>query len=304
MRNCQKVRLLPSASWSHEPDRIEVGQDGTVHAKQVDNLKNDKFQVFVAMEKDMDAAAAKGDLGSLRTHTLEFVETDIDRYGRQCQIPVELGYASSIHKSQGSTEPLIHACIENIWAHGMTYVVTSRTRLEENLCCIGVPPQDLAENVATTVWDARQRLRNALEVWKTLNEEDRDAFLEHEHVLACPFCAGKSPHEKLLHDVLHDKQCFAEFRLADGTRALMESEIERLNPSAGLQKMLAITGNFKEDRSSKDKGYMKHNEIQSRRAFADRMKNLVQSRRTKKQKEWLTLLQILRPDELAWETYK
>jgi len=82
MRNCQKVRLLPSASWSHEPDRIEVGQDGTVHAKQVDSLKNDKFQVFVAMEKDMDAAAAKGDLGSLRTHTLEFVETDIDRYGR------------------------------------------------------------------------------------------------------------------------------------------------------------------------------------------------------------------------------
>ena len=100
LANGQKVRLLPSASWSHEPDRIEVGQDGTVHAKQVDNLKNDKFQVFVAMEKDMDAAAAKGDLGSLRTHTLELVETDIDRYGRQCQIPVELGYASSIHKSQ------------------------------------------------------------------------------------------------------------------------------------------------------------------------------------------------------------
>ena len=148
------------------------------------------------------------------------------------------------------TAPLIHACLENIWAHGMTYVVTFRTRLEENLCCIGVPPQDLAENVATAVWDARQELCTALEVWKTLNEEDRDAFLENEHVLACPFCAGKSAHEKLLHDVLHNKQCFAEFRITEGTRALMESEIQRLIPSAGLVKMLAITRNFKEDRST------------------------------------------------------
>ena len=45
--------------------------------------------------------------------------------------------------------------IHRAWAHDMTCVVTSRTRLEEDLRCVGVS-QDLTEEVAKAVWDARQ----------------------------------------------------------------------------------------------------------------------------------------------------
>ena len=230
--NGQKMCLLPSASWSHVPEQIQRGRDGTVHAKQIHHLSNDKFEVFVAKEKDLQEAVKEGDLGALKTYSLHFVETDVDRYGRQCQIPVELGYASSIHKSQGSTELRIWACLENIWAHGMAYVVTSRTRLEEDLRCIGVPPRDVAEEVAKVVWDAREDVSTALQVWNSMDDDAKQVFLQTENGVQCTFCNDESVNEQELHNVLHDRQQFPDFGHADGVKR-SELEIQRLNPSVG-----------------------------------------------------------------------
>ena len=304
LANGQKMRLLPSASWSHEPERLERGRDGTARAKDVHHLSNDKFQVFVAKEKDMEDASKHSNLGALRTYTLQFVETDVERYGRQCQIPVELGYASSIHKSQGATEPRIWACLENIWAHGMAYVVTSRTRFEEELRCIGVPPRDLAADVAKAVWDAREEVTTAIDVWKYLADDVRQEFQGKVHSIPCQFCACRSQREQVLHTVLHDRRRFDDFRNAGNVLSLLEQESERLDPGIGVTKMLGITQNFKKKDADDMKTSRQDRNLKSRRIFAERMSSIVPCKRGKRPREWLPLLQILRPDVLAWETYK
>lgn len=66
-------------------------------------------------------------------------------------IPVRLAYAITAHKGQGLTIPVVHALLEGLFAHGQVYVQTSRTPLEQHFHCVGVPPQDIFEDVLTNI---------------------------------------------------------------------------------------------------------------------------------------------------------
>jgi len=65
-------------------------------------------------------------------HIWEIEENDV-RYGKLIQIPLRLGYAFSIHKSQGCTIDMMTVDLSSIFDYGMGYVALSRVRDIESL---------------------------------------------------------------------------------------------------------------------------------------------------------------------------
>ena len=65
-------------------------------------------------------------------HIWEIEENDV-RYGKLIQIPLRLGYAFSIHKSQGCTIDMMTVDLSSIFDYGMGYVALSRVRDLESL---------------------------------------------------------------------------------------------------------------------------------------------------------------------------
>ena len=65
-------------------------------------------------------------------HIWEIEENDV-RYGKLIQIPLRLGYAFSIHKSQGCTIDMMRVDLSSIFDYGMGYVALSRVRDLESL---------------------------------------------------------------------------------------------------------------------------------------------------------------------------
>ena len=70
-------------------------------------------------------------------HEWEIEESDIN-YGKIIQIPLRLGYAFSIHKSQGCTLDMVRLDLRNIFDYGMGYVALSRVCDLSSLSIIGI----------------------------------------------------------------------------------------------------------------------------------------------------------------------
>ena len=212
LANGQPVRTLPSSSWNQTPTALSRGADGSVHARTADKLKHGMFQLYFVKANDLSGREGRSALDDVPTYTATWQKIETEAHGSMWQVPVELGCASTIHKSQGSTEPLIYACLENTWAHGLAYVITSRTPLEENMQCIGVPPRDLARDIASAVWDARKDVSVAQSTWCTLSEQEKQNIWSpensHDENHRCEFCKARPVQEQILHKVLHDKLRF------------------------------------------------------------------------------------------------
>ena len=74
----------------------------------------------------------------------------------QPQVPIGPGYAQSMHKMQSQTVPppnRVQGCLEGVFAHGQFYVLTSRVTDPAYLNLIGLPPEDLLDEVAAA-WEA------------------------------------------------------------------------------------------------------------------------------------------------------
>ena len=59
------------------------------------------------------------------------------------QTQLALAYAMTVHKSQGLTIPKIYPSLIGIFGFGMPYTLMTRTRLEEDMIFVGVPPSDV-----------------------------------------------------------------------------------------------------------------------------------------------------------------
>ena len=59
------------------------------------------------------------------------------------QAQLALAYAMTVHKSQGLTIPKIYPSLIGIFGFGMPYTLMTRTRLEEDMIFVGVPPSDV-----------------------------------------------------------------------------------------------------------------------------------------------------------------
>jgi len=156
LTNGTTLRLLPRNSWSGAASRNQMGsQDaqGRWRVRHVSLLNEPDFSVYA--EKDdghrlEQRVHVKGD----GVHVFGIAKEDTaDQLGLGSvnAIPLGLAYACTVHKGQGLTIHAVLAILEGLFAHGQVYVQTSRTPLEENFCCVGVPPQDLFQEVLHAV---------------------------------------------------------------------------------------------------------------------------------------------------------
>jgi len=65
-------------------------------------------------------------------HTWDIEQDDV-KIGEMTQIPLRLGYAFSIHKSQGCSLDLVSMDLSKIFDYGMGYVAMSRAHTLEGL---------------------------------------------------------------------------------------------------------------------------------------------------------------------------
>ena len=65
------------------------------------------------------------------------------------QLPFQPAYALTIHKVQALTiKHFVDGCLEGVFAHGQIYVLVSRVTDPDLFRAVGLPPQDLLEEVA------------------------------------------------------------------------------------------------------------------------------------------------------------
>ena len=70
------------------------------------------------------------------------------------QAPIGPAYGPTVHKVQALSMPeVVCGCLEGIFAHGQVYGLVSRVTAPENFHLVGLPPEDMLDEVAAA-WEA------------------------------------------------------------------------------------------------------------------------------------------------------
>ena len=110
-----------------------------VHNLDIENkLVNGSRGVVINFVEDLPVVRfLDGQERIIDYHIWEIEEDDVKLASIE-QIPLKLGYAFSIHKSQGSTLDYVIIDLNNIFDYGMAYVALSRVRNIEGLSILGI----------------------------------------------------------------------------------------------------------------------------------------------------------------------
>ena len=124
--------------------------------------------VYFTKEGVPDEAAT---VGSSKVTAVTWAKQKVlnDVMGDVQQVPIESGYASSIHKSQGLTLPRVHGLLEGIFAHGQSYVLISRTPDNDQVWLVGVPPKDILLDVMLAVEKQHAVAQSFLQIWSSID---------------------------------------------------------------------------------------------------------------------------------------
>ena len=98
-------------------------------------------------------------------------------FGTYVQVPVDLGYAVTIHKGQRLTIRKEHAWLEGLFAHGQLYVQKTRTPFQR------LPPRDLLPPILQRVIQQQQRITDATQ-WLMNSLDDHNKVILETIALA------------------------------------------------------------------------------------------------------------------------
>ena len=150
-------------------------------SKQIDTMNviaDANFTLTVA--KDDEATRTKEHRSGHRDFIDIGIATEMSRegslFGNYVKVPVDLGYAVTIHKGQGLTIRNVHALLEGSFAHGQLNVQNSRTPVQRHFACVGVPPLDLLPPILQRVIQQQQRITDAMR-WLMNNLDDHNKVI-------------------------------------------------------------------------------------------------------------------------------
>ena len=155
--NGTQARLLAENSWSGPREKLKKVDKGAFVARVLDLEAKPQNDFSVTVVKDSVGTLSK----DLRYHAKDIctvgVGTEIsgDSGIHFMQAQLALAYAMTVHKSQGLTIPKIYPSLIGIFGFGMPYTLMTRTRLEEDMIFVGVPPKDvyvLLKEVGVPSW--------------------------------------------------------------------------------------------------------------------------------------------------------
>jgi len=307
LTNGSTLRLLPRNSWSGAASRNQMGRQdaqGRWRVRHVSLLNEPDFSVYA--EKDdghrlEQRVHVKGD----GVHVFGVAKEDtVDQLGLGSvnAIPMALAYACTVHKGQGLTIHVVLAILEGLFAHGQVYVQTSRTPLEENFCCVGVPPQDLFQEVLhavamqaalienmlgeptmqTHIGDWRARLQEMVEEGQVKLVETHAPWLWQiaKALEAVDKRGAKESHQDIVQ--------------------ILTATQEKLSFGSGVRRMVEVTKQY-ELRLEKDEDPANMGVAALQRRVARRT-----SKRAAMEEEggWATLQEALCPDPRATSTYE
>jgi len=304
LANGVTLRLLPRRSWSVTPKRDLLGSHV---ARPVSVHTNPDLQIYVQKD-DQRRRESMVQIEGVNAFPLGYAsEETIDAYGLGpvTTLPVSPAYACTVHKGQGLTIRQVLAMLEGLFAHGQVYVLTSRTPLEKDFSCVGVPPKDLLVAVLSRVQELRIEAERLL---RTLQNQARNTH-EGDDELELPQDVLEQIRNEyepgILEAQVHQVQAGSEprapqlhaNRLIDAIEARTKELIQKYDLKSGVETMLDITNEFACSKHVKGHEH-------SVEDIAESIHHKRETRRDPKQPPlWPNLAEALCPDVRATAVY-